>query len=73
MGKSRDFEIYKKEFLDVVVPGRSDLEIGALLRDCLNTREMDLLRNNDLANYMEGMDILQRFGGVSSYQIGKDW
>ena len=32
--------------------------------DGLNTREMDQLRNNDLANYMEGFDILQRFGGV---------
>ena len=71
LGKSRDFEIYKKEFMDVIVPGRSDPEIGALLRDGLNTREMVLLRNNDLANYMEGMDILQRFGVVSSYQIGK--
>ena len=32
-GRSRDFAIYKKEFMDVIVPGRSDPEIGALLRD----------------------------------------
>ena len=25
-GKSRDFTIYKKEFMDVIVPGRSDPE-----------------------------------------------
>ena len=59
LGKSRDFAIYKKEFMDVKVPCRSDPEIGALLREGLSTREKDLLRNNDLANYMEAMDILQ--------------
>lgn len=37
-GRSRDFAIYKKEFMDVIVPGRSDPEIGALLREGLNTR-----------------------------------
>ena len=35
-GKSRDFAIFKKEFLDVIVPGRSAPEIGALLREGLN-------------------------------------
>ena len=58
-GKSRDFAIYKKEFMDVIVPGRSEPEIGALLREGLNTREKNLLRNNDMANYMEALDILQ--------------
>ena len=41
------------------IPGRSDPEIGALLREGLNTREKDLLRNNDLADHSEAMDILQ--------------
>ena len=45
--------------MDVIIPGRSAPEIGALLREGLNIKEKDLLRNNDLANYMEGMDILQ--------------
>ena len=58
-GRSRDFAIFKKEFMDVIVPGRSDPEIGALLREGLNTKEKDLLRNNDLANYMGALDILQ--------------
>ena len=58
-GKSRDFAIYKKEFMDIVVPGRSDAEIGALLREGLNTKEKNLLRNNDMANYKEALDILQ--------------
>ena len=35
-GKSRDFAIFKKEFMDVIVPGRSAPEIGALLREGLN-------------------------------------
>ena len=42
-GKSRDFAIYKKEFMDVIVPGSSDPEIGALLREGLNTKEKNLL------------------------------
>ena len=58
-GKSRDFAIYKKEFLDVIVPGRSDPEIGALLREGLDTKEKNLLRNNDMADYREALDILQ--------------
>ena len=58
-GKSRDFAIYKKEFMDVIVPSRSEPEIGALLREGLNTKEKNLLRNNDMANYMEALDILQ--------------
>jgi hypothetical protein len=58
-GKSRDFAIYKKEFMDVIVPGRSDPEIGALLRDGLNTKEKNLLRNNEMADYMGALDILQ--------------
>ena len=58
-GKSRDFAIYKKEFMDVIVPGRSDPEIGALLREGLNTKEKNLLRNNDMADYGEALDILQ--------------
>ena len=58
-GRSRDFAIYKKEFMDVIVPGRSDPEIGALLRDGLNTKEKNLLRNNEMADYMEALDILQ--------------
>ena len=58
-GRSRDFAIYKKEFTDVIVPGRSDAEIGALLREGLNTKEKNLLRNNDMADYREALDILQ--------------
>ena len=58
-GKSRDFAIYKKEFLDIVVPGRSAAEIGALLREGLNVKEKNLLRNNDMCNYTEALDILQ--------------
>ena len=50
-GKSRDFAIYKKEFMDVIVPGRSNPEIGALLREGLNTKEQNLLRNNKMADY----------------------
>ena len=38
-GKARDFAIYKKEFMDVVVPGWSAAEIGALLREDLNIKE----------------------------------
>ena len=45
--------------MDVIVPGRSDPEIGALLRDGLNTKEKNLLRNNEMADYMEALDILQ--------------
>ena len=58
-GRSRDFAIFKKEFMDVIIPGRSAPEIGALLREGLNTKEKDLLRNNNLADYTEAMDILQ--------------
>ena len=58
-GKSRDFAIFKKEFMDVIVPGRSGPEIGALLRDGLNTKEKNLLRNNEMADYSEALDILQ--------------
>ena len=49
-GRSRDFAIYKKEFMDVIVPGRSDPEIGALLREGLNTRERELLRKKVAAS-----------------------
>ena len=52
-GKSRDFALYKKEFMDVIVPGRSNPEIGALLREGLNTKEKNLLRNNEMAIYVE--------------------
>ena len=56
-GKSRDFAIYKKEFMDVIVPG-SDPEIGALLREGLNTKEKNLLQNNDMVDYIEALNIL---------------
>jgi hypothetical protein len=58
-GRSRDFAIYKKEFVDVTVPGRSDPEIGALLIDGLDIKKKNLLRNNELADYMGALDILQ--------------
>ena len=45
--------------MDIVVPGRSAAEIGALLRDGLNLKEKNLLRNNDMANYAEALNILQ--------------
>ena len=45
--------------MDVIVPGRSDPEIGALLREGLNTKEKNLLRNNEMADYMGAMDISQ--------------
>ena len=44
--------------MEVIVPGRSDPEIGALLKEGLNTEEKNLLRNNKLANYMEALYIL---------------
>ena len=68
-GKSRDFAIYKKEFMDIVVPGRSDAEIGALLREGLNVKEKNLLRNNDMANYKEALDILQNEYGKPEHVI----
>lgn len=43
----------------MIISGCSDPEIGALLREGLNTKEKDLLRNNDLANYSEALNILQ--------------
>ena len=68
-GKSRDFAIYKKEFMDVIVPGRSNPEIGALLREGLNTKEKNLLRNNEMADYMEALDILQNEYGKADLVI----
>ena len=68
-GKSRDFAIYKKEFMDVVVPGRSAAEIGALLREGLNLKEKNLLRNNDMSNYVEALDILQNEYGKPELDI----
>jgi hypothetical protein len=59
LGRSRDFAIYKREFMDLIVPGRSDPEIGALLREGLNTKQKNLLRNNEVADFMEALDILQ--------------
>ena len=47
-GRSRDFAIYKKEFMFLVVQIQR-----------LNTKEKNLLRNNEMADYMEALDILQ--------------
>ena len=55
-GRSRDFVIYKKEF---IVPGRSDPEIVTHLREGLNTNKKNLLRNNEMADFMEALDIFQ--------------
>ena len=41
------------------MPGRSNPEIGVLLREGLNTKEKNLLRNNEMSDYMEALDILQ--------------
>ena len=57
--RSRDFAIYKKEFMDVIVLGHSDPEIGALLRDGMNTKEHNLLKNNEMEDYMEALDIIR--------------
>ena len=62
-GRSRDFVIYKKEF---IVPGRSDPEIGTLLREGLNTNEKNLLRNNEMA---EALDIFQNKYGKTELVI----
>ena len=43
--------------MDVIVPG-SDPEIGALLREGLNTKEKNLLQNNDMVDYIEALNIL---------------
>ena len=57
--------------MDVQVPGCSNSEIRGLLRERLNNREKDLLRNNYSANYMEAMDIFFNEGsGV--VKIDKD-
>ena len=55
--------------MDVIVPGRSNPEIGALLREGLNTKEKNLLRNNDMAEYMEALDILQNEYGKPALVI----
>ena len=55
--------------MDVIVPGRSDPEIGALLREGLNTKEKNLLRNNEMADYMGALDILQNEYGKPALVI----
>ena len=45
--------------MDVIVLGHSDPEIGALLRDGMNTKEHNLLKNNEMEDYMEALDIIR--------------
>ena len=74
-GLPRDFASFKKEFQEVVVPGRPDVEIGALLRDAVPDKHKHLLRNLDLCKHKEAMDILQEEFGkpehVMSWVIGE--
>ena len=44
-GRSRDFAIYKMEFMDVIVPGRSDPEIGGHYCEYVSTSQTSLGRN----------------------------
>ena len=59
-GKYRDFAIFKKKFQDYIIPGRTDTEIGILLREGLAKKEEDLLRNNALSDYTQALEILQK-------------
>ena len=62
-GLPRDFASFKKEFQEIVVPGRLDAEIGAFLRDAIPEKHRHLLRNLDLNNHAEAMEILhEEFG-----------
>lgn len=58
-GLPRYFATFKKEFEEVVIPGRPDTEIGALLSDAVPEKHRHLLRNLDLSNHTEAMKILQ--------------
>ena len=74
-GLPRDFASFKKEFQEIVIPGRLDTEIGALLRDAVPEKHKHLLRNLDLNNHAEAMDILQQEFGkpehVMSWVVGE--
>ena len=58
-GLPRDFANFKKEFEEIVVPGRPASEVGALLRDAIPEKHKHLVRNLDLSNHAGAMNILQ--------------
>ena len=74
-GLPRDFASFKKEFQEIVIPGRLDTEIGALLRDAVPEKHKHLLRNLDLSNHTGAMDIFQQEFGkpedVMSWVVGE--
>ena len=63
-GKSRDFAIFKRDFETIVaVDGRSDIEVGTLLKSCIPLKWKYLLDKVDNKNHKEMMDILKnKFG-----------
>ena len=63
-GKSRDFAVFKRDFeMIVAVDHRSDVEIGALLKDSVPQNYKYLLDKVALSNHKEMMQILvSKFG-----------
>ena len=63
-GKSRDFAIFQRDFETIVaVDGRSDIEIGTLLKSCVPSKWKYLLDNLDNKEHKEMMQILKnKFG-----------
>ena len=48
-----DFASFKKEIQEIVILGRLETEIGALLSDAIPEKQKHLLRNLDLNNHTE--------------------
>ena len=63
-GKCRDFAVFKRDFETIVsVDGRSDVEIGALLKESIPDEYKYLLDKVNLSNHEEMMNILvAKFG-----------
>ena len=63
-GFARDFAQFKREFSAVVlVPGRSDVDIGYNLLNAIPSKYQHLINNVDLSNHAEMMQILcDKFG-----------
>ena len=69
-GQPRDFSDFHNEFNSVIVPHRSDAEIGIYLRQAVPTQHRHLLDNTDLDDWKTMMNILKEKFGSSKLVIG---
>ena len=64
-GLARDYARFRREFVMIVVPNRSETEVGLRLRQAVPKEHRHLLDNIDLENFKQMLEILDKNFGTA--------